>query len=94
MNKGVQLLTTSVSIRWYFLIHNSLPLSTRFFSNLMICITFYQGNENALKKLSLTGPVLHPFLAYVQNIIICRDVSVQTGYTETYASADGNTLMF
>ncbi|KAL4028546.1 hypothetical protein IC575_011743 [Cucumis melo] len=23
----------------------------------------YQGNENSSKKISLTGPVLHPFLA-------------------------------
>jgi DNA primase small subunit len=27
-----------------------------------------QGGENALKKVSLAGPVLHPFLAYVLTV--------------------------
>lgn len=35
------------------------------FGNLFNSTNLSQGGENALKKVSLPGPVLHPFLAYV-----------------------------
>lgn len=69
MNKGLQLLTTFESIRWYFFLHDSrchLPPEIYKFMNLS------QGGENTLKKVSLTGAVLHPFLAYVLIVLpIC-----------------------
>ena len=38
------------------------------FRNLFNPMNLSQGGENALKKVSLAGPVLHPFLAYVLTV--------------------------
>lgn len=42
------------------------------FGNRFNSMNLSQGGENALKKVSLAGPVLHPFLAYVLIVLsIC-----------------------
>ena len=58
-----------------------------------------QGGENALKKVSLAGPVLHPFLAYVL-IVLSKCLFYQQkmeeliDYYVIYVPADGHTRMF
>ncbi|RLN23591.1 DNA primase small subunit-like [Panicum miliaceum] len=63
MNKGLQLLTIFESTRCHFIIHDStchlLPTPEIYFNSMNLS----QGGENAQKKVSLAGPVLHPFLA-------------------------------
>ena len=72
MNKGLQLLTIFESTRCHFIIHDftcRLSSTPEIYFNSM---NLSQGGENALKKVSLAGPVLHPFLAYVLIILsIC-----------------------
>lgn len=67
MNKGLQLLTTFESTRWHT---SSCIIFTTpiLFRSLFNPMNLSQGGENALKKVSLAGPVLHPFLAYVLTV--------------------------
>jgi hypothetical protein len=72
MNKGLQLLTIFESTRCHFIIHDSTchlsPTPEIYFNPMNLS----QGGENTLKKVSLAGPVLHPFLAYVFTVLsIC-----------------------
>ena len=99
MNKGLQLLTTSVSIRWYLLIHNSRSPWAIFLKFVDLYYSFLGWREFTEESfVDWACPSPFPCVcskpSLCLHIVLVWIVMYKLVILKLYASADGHTPMF